>query len=656
MWYAWHIIYFHLHFWMLAINSMLLGHYFHPSVIIWSIGNNIIKVMVSQRVMSGQQNGKLLEGVEFIVLITLAKGIVKLMKTLCNPVNLEYQFQHFGKSAHREAADPTLILFKGIYYLFASMSAGFYYSEDLIEWKYHENRNLMIYQYAPDVRQVGTYLVFCASSQKNSGFYRTLDPMSDVFEKVSEPFPFWDPDIFQDDDGKVYFYWGSGKEQPIYGIELDPDTLIPISERQEVIVCKPYEHGFEYLNYPGKENRQNFLTKIIMKFIEKGTDPNAPYMEGAFMTKISGRYYLQYAAPATELPVYADGVYVGVSPLGPFQYQKHNPFSLRTSGFITSAGHGSTIEDKYGNLWHASTMRISVNAQFERRIGLFPAGIDEDGILYCNQNFADYPYEIPEGKVDTRTLKPKWMLLSYKKPAVASSCLKGHDVLKAVNENICDWWCAKGSKGEWFQVDLQDICQVFVVQINFADERIPVLKKAKEERSDTILTNYRYIDSGAGLKTRYLLEGSVDGKSWIVLEDKTQAETSLANDYITFQTGVLVRFVKITSYELPYSQKFALSGFRLFGKGIGQKPARVQNIVARRKDDLTGAVKWEKVAGAIGYNVRFGAAQDKLYSSYQLYEQNEVMITVLNKGYACYVCVDSYNENGITEGIIVRMN
>ena len=50
---------------------------------------------------------------------------------------------------------------------------------------------------------------------------------------------------------------------------------------------------------------------------------------------------------------------------------------------MTGAGHGSTIADKYGNYWHASTMRISVNHDFERRVGLFPAGFDKDGMLYC---------------------------------------------------------------------------------------------------------------------------------------------------------------------------------------------------------------------------------------------------------------------------------
>ena len=32
----------------------------------------------------------------------------------------------------REGADPTLVYFKGKYYLFVSMSAGFWYSDDLL--------------------------------------------------------------------------------------------------------------------------------------------------------------------------------------------------------------------------------------------------------------------------------------------------------------------------------------------------------------------------------------------------------------------------------------------------------------------------------------------------------------------------------------------
>ena len=50
-----------------------------------------------------------------------------------------------------------------------------------------------------------------------------------------------------------------------------------------------------------------------------------PYIEGAWMTKHDGRYYLQYAAPGTQYNIYNDGVCVSESPLGPFTACPNNP-------------------------------------------------------------------------------------------------------------------------------------------------------------------------------------------------------------------------------------------------------------------------------------------------------------------------------------------
>ena len=309
-------------------------------------------------------------------------------RTLINPLNVRYQYQHYASQASREAADPTLIFFKGKYYLFASMSGGFYWSEDLLHWNWHENRKLTPFRYAPDARQIGKWLVFSSSDRDPSAFYRTEDPLSDVFEKVSEPFPFWDPNLFQDDDGRVYLYWGCDNQKPIYGQEFDPETLLPVGEKRELIFGDTAHHGWERPDYPGRPKEQGReglamrLYRLIMRL--NGSDKK-PFIEGAFMNKLRDRYYLQYAAPGTELATYGDGVYVGDAPLGPFKYQAYSPFSSKPGGFITGAGHGSTIEDEHGNLWHASTMRISVNANFERRIGLFPAGVDRDGIFFATR-------------------------------------------------------------------------------------------------------------------------------------------------------------------------------------------------------------------------------------------------------------------------------
>ncbi len=79
------------------------------------------------------------------------------------------------------------------------------------------------------------------------------------------------------------------------------------------------------------------------------------------MTKHDGKYYLQYGAPGTEYNAYANGTYVADSPTGPFTYADYNPVAYKPGGFVEGAGHGSTFEDAYGNLWNTGTPWIGYN-------------------------------------------------------------------------------------------------------------------------------------------------------------------------------------------------------------------------------------------------------------------------------------------------------
>ena len=336
-------------------------------------------------------------------------------KWICNPLDLEYRYQYRtslmgGHSLAREAADPTLLLFQDTYYLFASMSGGFWYSDDLADWNSGRRRS------CPSTTTRRTCALSAGgwcSAPPGGESPAPSTPVRTRWRSLSRrspaPFDFWDPDIFEDDDGRVYFYWGCTNKEPIWGIEIDPETMLPIGEKKAMFGENEARHGWER---KGENNKLSEpvteMDRLIRQYV--GTKP---FIEGAFMTKYKGRYYLQYAAPGTECNVYADGVYVSDRPLGPFTYQAHNPFSSRPGGFITSAGHGSTIQDKYGNWWHASTMRVSVNESFERRIGLFPCDFDEDGVLHCNQHFADHPFVLPEGlRADMDGIAPRLHLLS----------------------------------------------------------------------------------------------------------------------------------------------------------------------------------------------------------------------------------------------------
>lgn len=601
----------------------------------------------------------------------------------CNPINFSYKYQFNQKSGgftlNREAADPSLILFKEKYYLFPSMTKGFLVSSDLVNWKQCPLTGLPVYDYAPDIRAVGEWMYFCASRRgKNCDFYRTKDPESGIFERIPGTFDFWDPNLFLDDDGRMYFYFGCSNITPIQGVELDPSTMERIGEPTALIENHKTEYGYErtgenhHYDPDGshivqllKEQmaitlncRPEDITDITpavestpeqYRPLLKAALSDAPYIEGAWMTKHDGKYYLQYAAPGAQFNVYNDGVCISDHPLGPFLASQSNPFSYSPGGFCPGAGHGSTLEDRAGNWWHTSTMRISVNHEFERRIGIWPAGFDKDGELFCNQRYGDWPQSVTDRK-DDPWRAPEWMLLSYRKPTAASSQETASS--NAVDENIQTWWKAgKNDSAAWLQIDLLEICTVNAVQINFADDFgiVPSLPKGAQTVGET--GRGRYIEE-RNFFTRWLLEYSSDGENWSILKDKRNADTDLPHDLAVIPEGIQGRYLRLTITETAYHAPACISGLRVFGKGNGNPPKQVSEVTACRTDGLTMQLTWE--SDSTGVNVLWGHTPEKLYHSYLVFSKNQLEIRALMANVEqYYVRIDSFNENGITEGEII---
>ena len=358
------------------------------------------------------------------------------------------------------------------------------------------------------------------------------------------------------------------------------------------------------------------------------------------MDKHEGRYYLQYACPGTEFNTYCDAVFVGDAPLGPFRLAENNPYSYHPGGFMPGAGHGSTMRGLDGKLWHASTMRISVHHPFERRVGIWRAGFDADGELFCNQRYGDWPIRTD---VSDPWSKPEWLLLSYGKTVQASSCTEGHEPELAADENARTWWqSASADASEWICVDLGKTCDVRAIQINFADDKLDVPVPGELHTDDTP----RYIDD-APMFTRYLLEGSADGTEYFVLEDKRCAQTDLSHDFLVFADGKALRYLRLSDMSVPYGQRPCISGIRVFGHAEGRAP-EAPDYAAFRKGNLDFEVRM-RAPGAIGYTVLWGSSPEKLYHSRLCYEE-AVSIGALVKGKSYYVRVDAFNESGITEG------
>ena len=355
-------------------------------------------------------------------------------------------------------------------------------------------------------------------------------------------------------------------------------------------------------------------------------------MEGAWMNKSKGKYYLQYGAPGTEFSGYGDGVYVSDQPLGPFTYQKHNPFSYKPGGFTRGAGHGATYQDLYKQWWHISTITIAVKNNFERRNGIWPAQIDTDGILYTNTSYGDYPHYIPHaGANHDASQFTGWMLLNYNKPVQVSSTLSAFTANNAVDENMKTYWSATtGNAGEWIQSDLGNKSTIQAIQINYADEGAELMGKQLD------------------IYHQYKIYASVDGKAWSLIIDKSKNKTDVPHDYVVLPKPIEARYIKMENLHMP-TGKFALSGLRVFGKGAGTNPGEVINFIALRGDSerRNAWLKWAVNPNATGYHIYFGSDPGKLYNSVLVYGVSEYYCTALEKNLPYYFQIEAFNENGI---------
>jgi hypothetical protein len=534
--------------------------------------------------------------------------------TYCNPMDLDYRFS-LEKPSRREAADPTMVVFHGEYWLFASKSGGYWESKDLQTWRHIWAEGYPVETYAPTVVEIGGKLYLSAFNDPY--LYVTDDPALGQWRRAAKLPLLADPDLFQDDDHKLYAYAGCSNVAPLRVTELaDSGEFQALSQPAPVYMGDPANHGWEV---PGDANEK---------------EKSRPWIEGSWMTKHGGKYYLQFAGPGTEFKTYGDGVVVSGSPTGPFVYAAYNPVSFKPTGFATGAGHSSTFEDLSGVYWHVSSMTISVRHMFERRLGLFPTWFTADGQMAVDTYLGDYPHRLTRAGADTFA---GWYLLDLKKPATASSSLAGHEPEKAVDEDIRTWWsAATGNPGEWLEVDLGGLRRVNAVQINFADEGSDTLGASKDAY-------------------RYAMEQSRDGKRWTTLVDRRANERDAPDEYVELDKPLEARYVRITNVHTPGNAKFSISGLRLFGSGLQAGPGRVAGVrVVRDPHDARKAtVSWQAARGADFYVVRFGVRPDRMFENYQVYDGTQLTVPSLNAGVRYTFTVDAVNDSGLTRGVEV---
>lgn len=566
-------------------------------------------------------------------------GVEAGASTYCNPINIDYgytpipNFSEWGR--HRATADPVIVNYKNDYYLFSTNQWGYWWSSDMLHWNFISKKFLRPWNEgydelcAPAVGIVGdTMLVFGSTYTRKFTLWMSTNPKANEWKPLVDSFDIggWDPAFFTDDDGRFYMYNGSSNTFPVYGVELNRKTFQPIGTRMPMYMLQDWRYGW-----------QRFGEHMDNTFLD-------PFIEGSWMTKHNNKYYFQYGAPGTEFSGYADGVVVASKPLfdGVDIHPQSDPLSMKLGGFARGAGHGSTFTDNYNNYWHISTIMLSVKNNFERRLGIWPAGFDKDDVMWCNTAFGDYPHYLPSATANTYGSGfTGWMLLNYKKPITVSSTLGSYYANNANDEDIKTYWsAATGNAGEWIQTDLGNIASVNAVQINYADQ-------------DVASDHLGKINGGEQFH-QYKMYYSVDGKKWSMLMDKSKNKTDIPHEYVELSTPVQARFIKVENVHMP-SGKFAISGLRVFGNGNGTKPDAVKTFFVLRtdKDKRSGWIKWGPVDNAYAYNIYYGTEPDKLYNCIMVMGNtiNEYWFKAMDLKKTYYFTIESVNENGVSEKV-----
>jgi len=552
--------------------------------------------------------------------------------TFANPLDI-----CIGNERSYRGGEPVVIIFQDDYYLFVSHRKGYWYSPDFQNWTYVDAPNYP--GGVVSVVEMDGGLIGCSMNNKN--VYKCLDPKKGIWEVCGELSSdrYGDANMFVDDDGRLYMYFGWSQIMPFQAVELDKKTFKEKGKPVQLFWSDIKNHGFEV------RKPEDVIYSIFNGRREYGPE-ELPWIEGPYMIKHNGKYYLQYAAIGLEFISYSHGVYVSDSPLGPFTYSEHNPLTFKTSGFQVGAGHGSTFHDKKGNLWTI----CMIPAQYGEggrgsELAIYPTAVDEDGVMYSNTALGDYPQYYPaERKVGGVDNYVDWKLLSVGKKAIVSSTFEGYKASQALDEDFKTCWAAEtGNPGEFFTVDFGAPASVNAIQINWDH-----IGAARAAASGGFGGGMRNTPAPATdqLYQCYEVFASLDGENWTKVISKPENRMELKHDYNEFNKPFEARFIKVVNVKTYDDAKFCIKDLRIFGTTPKMKTTKVEKFMALRNpaDRREANVVWEPVPGADGYVVRYGIEKDKLYNSYIVYDKTMLYMHSMNTAPEYFFEVEAFDS------------
>jgi len=268
---------------------------------------------------------------------------------------------------HIGPADPAVIRFEGVYYLYPTWDGTGYdvfTSRDLVHWEqqpkcYTDARGGM---WAPDVfhhaKGDGRFYLYYTAGRPEGGKLigvavadHPLGPFTDKGRLAGHAI---DAHLFQDDDGALYLYYvvlAGG-----FKIMVQPmDDPLTKAAAEPTLVIRPDTAW---------EKAWGEVT------------------EGPWMLKHKGKYYLMYSGSGADGPEYAIGYATASKPAGPFTKYSGNPIAKKGNG-VFGPGHHCVVKGPKGDLWMVYHQQNDANKGWNRFLAIDPLWFDDEGVLHA---------------------------------------------------------------------------------------------------------------------------------------------------------------------------------------------------------------------------------------------------------------------------------
>ena len=496
----------------------------------------------------------------------------------CNPLPM---VSGGGASA---SGDVTVISDGGKYYMYCS-GGGAWVSDDLLNWSLHRIPNV------PTAPHVVKYNGAFYMGGNDGPLFKADNPLGPFtrlgdWKNTPDVAGGWngafDIDIFVDDDNLPYLYYPGRGVSGIFVVPLDTNDLTRFAG--------PPKHLFAF-------NKDH----VWERYGEMNEYTDVAWVEGPWLQKRNGTYYLEYSASGTQWKTYADGYYMAKSPMGPFTYATNNPLLRKTEGLVTGTGHGSIVEGPGKQLWQFYTIVLS-SPPGGRRIGMDPVAFNRDGNI--SVRITDTPQWAPgvvadpakdgdSGSIPVTINKMRAMnaLSRY------SSQQPGHDAAYALDNSSGTWWEPSPTDTQpTLTVELSPATRFDRVQLFTVDSARLMFTGGGfggrgrggrgAGRGETPGAGPAATDTASAAATnaapalppsdayQYKIEGSLDGNTYTTLLDQS-TNTVVRNTLFQEMPPTKCRFVRLTMVNWPRATPLGIIEFTVFGKPAESLPAAV---------------------------------------------------------------------------------